>query len=101
MRQIKIIQHKCVSNIYLTIIYAYKDYVKEKLTRIALKTVELIPSATSYSPFSLGRVKLCSLPDPNILCKRNFDLFPQLTDLYLYAWIFNFYLSFSCYSYDD
>ena len=41
--------------------------IREKLTRIALKTVELMPSATSYSPFSLGRVKLCSLPDPNIL----------------------------------
>lgn len=40
---------------------------REKLTRIARKTVELMPSATSYSPLSLGRVKLCSLPDPNIL----------------------------------
>lgn len=29
--------------------------------------VELMPSATSNSPFSLGRVKLLSLPDPNIL----------------------------------
>lgn len=34
---------------------------------MALKIVELIPSATSNSPFSLGRVKLLSLPDPNIL----------------------------------
>lgn len=40
---------------------------KQALTRIARNTVEPIPSATSYSPFSLGRVKLCSLPDPNIL----------------------------------
>lgn len=37
------------------------------LTRMALKTVELIPSATSNSPFSLGRVKLLSRPEPNIL----------------------------------
>lgn len=42
----------------------------QKLTRIARNTVEPIPSATSYSPFSLGRVKLCSLPDPNILLKN-------------------------------
>lgn len=34
---------------------------------MALKIVELIPSATSNSPFSLGRVKLFSLPEPNIL----------------------------------
>ena len=44
------------------------QYTQETaLTRIARNTVEPIPSATSYSPFSLGRVKLCSLPDPNIL----------------------------------
>src|SRR4029434_9294702 len=39
-------------------------------TRMALKTVELMPSATSNSPFSLGRVKLCSRPEPNILNKQ-------------------------------
>lgn len=37
---------------------------------MALKTVELIPSATSNSPLSLGLVKLYSLPDPNILRER-------------------------------
>lgn len=37
------------------------------LTRMALKTVELMPSATSNSPLSLGRVKLLSRPEPNIL----------------------------------
>lgn len=41
------------------------------LTKMALNTAELIPSATSNSPFSLGRVKLCSLPDPNILKQRS------------------------------
>lgn len=45
-----------------------------KLTKIARNTVEPIPSATSYSPFSLGRVKLCSLPDPNILLENNSNL---------------------------
>lgn len=50
-----------------------------RLTRIALKTVELMPSATSYSPFSLGLVKLCSLPEPNILKHRNFELFSNAT----------------------
>lgn len=38
-----------------------------RLTRMARNTVELMPSATSNSPFSLGRVKLCSRPEPNIL----------------------------------
>lgn len=52
---------------------------REGLTRIALKTVELMPSATSYSPFSLGLVKLCSLPEPNILKHTNFDLFSKPT----------------------
>lgn len=47
---------------------------RERLTRIARKTVELMPSATSYSPFSLGLVKLCSLPDPNILKQRRWAL---------------------------
>lgn len=42
---------------------------------MALNTVELIPSATSYSPFSLGRVKLCSRPDPNILQDNTHQLF--------------------------
>ncbi len=42
---------------------------------MALNTVELIPSATSYSPFSLGRVKLCSRPDPNILQDNAHQLF--------------------------
>lgn len=42
---------------------------------MALNTVELIPSATSYSPFSLGRVKLCSRPDPNILQDKAHQLF--------------------------
>ena len=39
---------------------------------MARNTVELIPSATSYSPFSLGLVKLCSLPEPNILEEDSF-----------------------------
>lgn len=43
------------------------DETKVFLTRIALKTVELMPSATSNSPLSLGRVKLLSRPEPNIL----------------------------------
>ncbi|TNN27569.1 hypothetical protein EYF80_062285 [Liparis tanakae] len=34
---------------------------------MALNTVELMPSATSNSPFSLGLVKLWSRPEPNIL----------------------------------
>lgn len=36
-------------------------------TSTVRNTVALIPSAISYSPFSLGRVKLYSLPGPNIL----------------------------------
>lgn len=39
----------------------------QELTKTALKTVELMPSATSNSPFSLGLVKLLSRPEPNIL----------------------------------
>lgn len=43
--------------------------VTQRLLRTSTvrKTVALIPSAISYSPFSLGRVKLYSLPGPNIL----------------------------------
>lgn len=44
---------------------------RKVLTRMALKTVELIPSATSNSPFSLGRVKLLSRPVLNILQAKN------------------------------
>lgn len=36
-------------------------------TRTVRNTVALIPSAITYSPFSLGLVKLYSLPGPNIL----------------------------------
>lgn len=57
-----------------------------KLTRIARNTVEPIPSATSYSPFSLGRVKLCSLPDPNILLKNK----SNLVRIPYYVWVLFF-----------
>ena len=40
---------------------------KELHTSTVRNTVALIPSAISYSPFSLGLVKLYSLPGPNIL----------------------------------
>jgi len=46
---------------------------------MALKTVELMPSATSNSPFSLGRVKLWSRPEPNILKNRQQKGFFKLT----------------------
>jgi hypothetical protein len=49
------------------------EYPAEGPTKMARNTVELIPSATSYSPFSLGLVKLCSLPEPNILEEAGFE----------------------------
>lgn len=46
-------------------------------TSTVLNTVALIPSAISYSPFSLGRVKLYSLPGPNILKDTQATVLPS------------------------
>lgn len=43
---------------------------KFRLTRIALNTQAEMPSATSYSPRSLGRIKLFSIEEVNILQNR-------------------------------
>lgn len=43
---------------------------KFRLTRIALNTQAEMPSATSYSPRSLGRIKLFSIEEVNILQHR-------------------------------
>lgn len=46
-------------------------------TSTVRNTVALIPSAISYSPFSLGRVKLYSLPGPNILKDTQATVLPS------------------------
>ena len=65
-----------VYSVIFTIIFPFmpknrKKDESHKLTRIALNTVAESPSATSYSPLSLGRVKLLSNDDVNILKKKN------------------------------
>lgn len=48
-----------------------------RLTRIALNTQAEIPSATSYSPRSFGRIKLFSIEEVNILQHRKLFIWFQ------------------------
>lgn len=57
-------------------------------TSTVRNTVALIPSAISYSPFSLGRVKLYSLPGPNILKDTQATVLPSPSRI-LHRWNFS------------